>query len=79
MSIKRTLAASTAVAATTALGLGLAAGPATAKQGTDPLAGVLVDKDKGDKNGKDYDILTEAVLAVLGAKPDSPVSALTDG
>ncbi|MFN8184601.1 MAG: fasciclin domain-containing protein [Candidatus Nanopelagicales bacterium] len=79
MTIKRTLAAGTAVAATTALGLGLVAGPASAKQGTTPLAGVLVDQDTGDNNGKDYDILTEAVLAVLGAKPDSPVSALTKG
>ncbi len=79
MTIKRTLAAGTAVAATTALGLGLAAGPAMAKQGTAPLAGVLVDQDTGDNNGKDYDILTEAVLAVIGAKPDSPVSVLTKG
>lgn len=77
--MKRTLAAATAVAATTALGVGLAVAPASAKQGTAPLAGVLVDKNKFDKNGKDYDIVTEAVLAVLASKPSSPVSALTDG
>ena len=79
MTIKRTLAATTAVAATTALGLGLAVAPASAKQGTAPLAGVLVDQNQFDSNGKDYDIVTEAVLAVLASKPSSPVSALTDG
>ena len=79
MTIKRTLAATTAVAATTALGVGLAVAPATAKQGTAPLAGVLVDQNQFDKNGRDYDIVTEAVLAVLASKPQSPVSALTDG
>ncbi len=79
MTIKRTLAATTAVAATTALGVGLAVAPAAAKQGTAPLAGVLVDKNQFDSNGRDYDIVTEAVLAVLASKPQSPVSALTDG
>jgi uncharacterized surface protein with fasciclin (FAS1) repeats len=79
MTIKRTLAATTAVAATTALGVGLAVAPATAKQGTAPLAGVLVDQNQFDSNGRDYDIVTEAVLAVLASKPQSPVSALTDG
>lgn len=79
MTIKRTLAATTAVAATTALGIGLAVAPAAAKQGTAPLAGVLVDQNTFDSNGKDYDIVTEAVLAVLASKPSSPVGALTDG
>ena len=79
MTIKRTLAATTAIAATTALGVGLAVAPASAKQGTAPLAGVLVDQNQFDKNGRDYDIVTEAVLAVLASKPQSPVSALTDG
>ena len=77
--MKRTLAAATAVAATTALGVGLAVAPASAKQGTAPLAGVLVDQNQFDSNGRDYDIVTEAVLAVLASKPQSPVSALTDG
>jgi hypothetical protein len=49
MTIKRTLAATTAVAATTALGVGLAVAPATAKQGTAPLAGVLVDQNQFDR------------------------------
>jgi hypothetical protein len=79
MSIARKITVGTAVAATTALGLGLAVAPATAKQGTAPLASVLVDDNKFDNNGKDYDIVTEAVLAVLGAKPDSPVGLLTKG
>lgn len=80
MGIKRSITAGTAVAATAALGFGVvAAAPATAKAGNDPLAGVLVDGNKFDKNKKDYDILTEAVLAVLAEKPDSAVSVLTDG
>ncbi|MEZ5157798.1 MAG: fasciclin domain-containing protein [Candidatus Nanopelagicales bacterium] len=80
MGIKRSITAGTALAATAALGFGVvAAAPATAKAGDDPLAGVLVDKNKFDKNKKDYDILTEAVLAVLAEKPDSAVSVLTDG
>jgi len=80
MGIKKSITAGTAVAATAALGFGVvAAAPASAKAGNDPLAGVLVDGNKFDKNGKDYDIVTEAVLAVLAEKPDSPVSLLTDG
>jgi uncharacterized surface protein with fasciclin (FAS1) repeats len=80
MGIKRSITAGTAVAATAALGLGVvAAAPATAKAGTNPLAAVIVDNNKFDKNKKDYDILTEAVLAVLAEKPDSAVSVLTDG
>ena len=67
------ITAGTAVAATAALGFGVvAAAPATAKAGNDPLAGVLVDGNKFDKNKKDYDILTEAVLAVLAEKPTVP-------
>jgi uncharacterized surface protein with fasciclin (FAS1) repeats len=48
--------------------------------GQESLAALLTsDGNKFDKNGKDFDIVTEAVLAVLGAKPDSAVSVLTDG
>jgi uncharacterized surface protein with fasciclin (FAS1) repeats len=32
-----------------------------------------------DRNSKDYDIVTQAVLAVLAAKPKSAVGVLTDG
>ncbi len=67
-----------AVAATAALSAGMAA-PAMAKQGTDPLAGVLVDDSTFDNNSRDYDVVTEAVLAVLAAKPDSAVGVLTQG
>jgi uncharacterized surface protein with fasciclin (FAS1) repeats len=36
------------------------------------------DGNKFDKNGKDFDVVTEAVLAVLAAKPDSAVKVLAD-
>lgn len=59
---------------------GLAAAPASAMTGTNPLSAVLTaDKSGFDKNSKDFDILTAAVLAVLDAKKDSPVKVLTDG
>jgi uncharacterized surface protein with fasciclin (FAS1) repeats len=67
-----------ATAAVAALVVGLAA-PAFAKQGNKPLSEVLVDSNQFDSNGRDYDIVTEAVLAVLKEKPDSAVSVLTDG
>ena len=48
--------------------------------GQDSLAALVTsDGNKFDKNGKDFDIVTEAVLAVLGAKPDSAVGVLADG
>lgn len=44
------------------------------------LAAVLTaDGDSFDSRWYDYDIVTEAVLAVLAAKPTSPVAVLTDG
>ena len=52
----------------------------TTPTGTRSLAAVLTsDGNKFDHNWYDYDILTEAVLAVLAAKPNSPVGVLTDG
>jgi hypothetical protein len=65
--------------ATTAV---IAAAPAAtaADPGTRSLAAVLTsDGNRFDSNWSDYDIVTEAVLAVLGAKPTSPVGLLTDG
>jgi len=65
--------------ATTAV---VAAAPAAtaADPGTRSLAAVLTsDGNRFDSNWSDYDIVTEAVLAVLGAKPSSPVGLLTDG
>ena len=58
---------------------GLAVAPATA--GTNDLVSVIT-SDGGkrfDKKGGDYDVLAEAVGAVLAAKPDSPVAVLADG
>jgi len=44
------------------------------------LAAVLTsDGNKFDHNSHDFDIVTQAVLAVLKAKPSSPVSVLTHG
>lgn len=48
--------------------------------GTTSLAQVLTkDKSGFDRNSRDFDVLTAAVLAVLEAKPNSPVKVLTDG
>lgn len=67
-----------------ATGVGLAA-PAEAsaphdRAGTKSLAAVLAaDGTKLDRNWEDFDILEAAVLAVVAAKPSSPVALLTDG
>jgi uncharacterized surface protein with fasciclin (FAS1) repeats len=74
-----------AVATAALVASGLAAGPAAAHGkskplGTRSLAAVLTaDKSGFDRNGRDFDILTAAVLAVLKAKPSSPVGVLADG
>lgn len=53
---------------------------AASDTGTTSLAEVLLaDGDEFDGNWQDYDILTQAVLAVLAATPDSPVKVLTQG
>jgi uncharacterized surface protein with fasciclin (FAS1) repeats len=70
--------------ATGSLGLGAQADAAPAathhKGGTKSLAKVLAaDGTKLDHNWQDLDILEQAVLAVLAAKPTSPVALLTDG
>jgi hypothetical protein len=62
----------------------VAAPPASAKNdrdlGTRSLAEVLTsDGNRFDRNSRDYDLVTEAVLAVLEAKPASPVGVLADG
>lgn len=66
--------------------LTLSAAPAAAHTsqtnalGTRSLATVLLADGSGfDSNGNDYDIVTAAVLAVLAAKPTSPVAVLTRG
>ena len=77
-----------ALLATSALALGAvaataptaSANAAKAAPGETSLAGALTaDGDQFDKNKKDFDIVTEAALAVVGAKPDSPVALLADG
>jgi hypothetical protein len=52
-----------------------------APTGTRSLAAVLTANGNGqfDNNPFDYDIVTQAVLAVVAAKPSSPVAVLTDG
>lgn len=75
----------TAIAALAVTGTALATAPAASAHpsppaGTSSLAALLTsDGNTFDHNARDYDILTEAVLAVLAAKPDSPVAVLTDG
>jgi uncharacterized surface protein with fasciclin (FAS1) repeats len=74
-----------ATALLTALALGagatLATAPAaTAATGHRSLAAVLTsDGNKFDHSARDFDIATQAVLAVLEAKPGSPVGVLTKG
>ncbi len=56
------------------------AAPSHPELGTTSLASVLTsDGNTFDRNSGDYDIVTEAVLAVLAAKPESPVAVLADG
>jgi len=74
------LTAGTLVA--TGVGLTAPAGAATTQEkvGTRSLAQVLAkDGTKLDRNWEDFDILEAAVVAVVTAKPDSPVALLTDG
>ena len=53
---------------------------AAAKPKERSLVSVLTsDGNKFDRNKQDYDIVTEAALAVVGAKPDSAVGVLADG
>ena len=77
------LALGAAVTALVTAGLGAPAALAHGKSkalGTRSLAAVLTADTSGfDRNGRDFDVLTAAVLAVLNAKPDSAVKVLTDG
>ncbi len=80
-SLATALAVSTLVAAGAAVpAQATPAAHAAKKLGEKSLAEVLTsDGNKFDKRGRDYDIVTEAVLAVLDAKPDSAVGVLADG
>ena len=81
MRIRRTLSA--LVAAGVAAGVGLAVAPAASAApptGTSSLAALLAsDGDTFDRSWRDFDILDQAVGAVLAAKPTSPVAVLADG
>ena len=82
MKLRRTLATLTAVLFSGALATSLAVAPAhAAPVGEQSLAAVLTADGNGtfDNNWYDYDIVTQAVLGVLAAKPDSNVKLLTDG
>jgi len=81
MRIRRTLSA--LVIAGLAAGGALAVAPAASAAppaGTASLAALLAsDGDTFDRNWYDFDILDQAVGAVLAAKPTSPVAVLADG
>src|SRR5688572_23754169 len=68
--------ATTMVTTVAATGAEAATKPLTQRS----LATVLLkDKSGFDHNARDFDILKSAVLAVLKAKPNSPVKVLTQG
>lgn len=72
--------ATVALGATAALGAGAAHADDHASTGSRSLATVLAADGGGfDKNRRDFDILDNAVRAVLAANPDSPVGLLADG
>ena len=74
------LLAASALALTTMATAPAANAAVAAKPGTTSLAEVLTaDGNTFDKNKNDFDIVTEAALAVVGAKPDSPVALIADG
>lgn len=80
MEFKRVLAGGTAVALAATVGVGAFGAASANAAGDRSLATVLTsDGNKFDKNGHDFDVLTEAALAVLAAKPKSAVGVLTDG
>lgn len=69
-----------AMTVTTAVAPAQAASVAAKPGGKTSLATVLAaDGMKFDKKGSDFDILEAAVVAVLSAKPNSPVKLLTQG
>lgn len=75
---RKTSLRNVAIAMIAALGISVAPS-ANAVNGNNSLAAVLTAKSSFDKDPANFDILTAAVLAVLKAKPNSPVKVLTDG
>ena len=84
MKLRRSIALSVAAGAALLLAVPTTASATpspSAPTGTRSLASVLTANGNGqfDGNPFDYDIVTQAVLAVLAAKPASPVGVLTQG
>ena len=81
MPIRRFVSALAAASLATGAVVVLApAASAATPSGTTSLAAVLAsDGDTFDHNWGDFDILDQAVGAVLAAKPNSPVAVLADG
>ncbi|GIG21719.1 hypothetical protein Cch01nite_24430 [Cellulomonas chitinilytica] len=81
MRIRRTLSVLAATSVVVGGGLVLApSASASAPAGTASLAALLAsDGDTFDRSWRDFDILDQAVGAVLAAKPSSPVAVLADG
>ena len=79
--LRSTLTKLAAAAFTGALATGLAVSPAQAAPSEQSLVAVLTAGGNGtfDNNWYDYDIVTQAVVAVLAAKPNSNVKLLADG
>ena len=78
--MKRVTRGIVALGTITALAAGAGAAPAQAATGERSLAKVLTsDGNRFDHDERDFDLVTEAALAILAAKPDSAVSVLTDG
>ena len=74
------VALATMLATVLATALPASAHTGTPSTGTRSLAALLAKDGSGfDKNWSDYDILDNAVGAVLAAKPNSPVAVLADG
>ncbi len=80
MRLRRTTASFVAAAAVATGAVAAAPAANATTLGTNSLAAVLLsDGDTFDTNSNDFDIVTQAALAVLAAKPDSAVKVLTDG
>jgi uncharacterized surface protein with fasciclin (FAS1) repeats len=83
MKLRHTLRNTMVGASVAALVGAVVAAPAAATtppSGTASLASVLAaDGDTFDRNWYDFDIVDQAVAAVLAAKPGSPVAVLADG
>ena len=80
MRLRRTTASLVAAAAVAAGAVAAAPAAQASSLGTTSLATVLLaDGDEFDRNQNDFDIVTQAALAVLAEKPSSAVGILTDG